>query len=967
MNQSTFLSRLAEHLQRNYNLQQQDVTIVFPNKRAAFYLRNALKENNPQTLWLPQMLSIEEAVTQWSRIELADSIDILFELIDIDARLPHDQEHKSDLNTFGSQAAQMAKDFDEIDQYGIDATKVFEYVVGDKELQVWDIDSQDRTEREKEYLRFFKSLQTYYLQLRDRLTLQGKGYYGMITRYLAEMPEKELLENAGEGKIIFAGFNAMSATEERIIDTLIRNGKAEILFDYDHYYFDDENNEAGHFARLHKSKHPDWLKNGVLDRLRQEEKNIHIISVSGNALQTKALQANLQETNNEDQTIVLADEHLLIPVLNAIPDNGTYNSFKVSMGYPINKTPVNQLVKAYLALCRRNKITRNINDNGILRETSGWYIWPVLRLMDLEIVKIVFPKSETSDFNRWKTNAVNSGKFIIEGKDLDEMRQTPGIQAFLRILLTGTNENTPKSVLDNLCNLLAFITQTLLDKEDCDKLTFLINQVSEIGKIVNRLQQIVERHSMYIEELQNLETLYRLLSSGATIRLKSDNTEGLQIMGLLETRNLGFERLHLLSVNEGILPPDKSRGCFIPQFIRHFYGLPSHVESQAVVAYNFYRLLQDGKDIYLYYNNLGDTSGGEASRFILQIKYELAQHANIKIIEENFVSETKSLLEGKELQANKDNAIDRLRYLIEEKGLSPSALSTYLHCPLRYYLHYILQIKDSSIEEDMGANDIGTVIHDTLELLFADYLPHDGTQPIIDKELFDKVIRPQWKDKIEQAIVAKFPNGFPDMGYNFLNRVTIEQQLSNYLDYTSKQLEHSTLSIIKTEGELRASIPTDLGEFVFSGRADRIDRCNGIIRVIDYKTGHVNNSNLKVPVRHQYESDLEYLRLIPDKALQLLLYKYMYLKGTPTPEPVEGAIHALKYPQNIEFYLTKTTPSRNDTDVDANFLEDQSFISDMEAMLKAVVNEMLDTNIPFVQTEDNKKCGYCDFRLICKR
>ncbi len=963
MSESTFISRLANHIQSHYDLKKQELTVVFPNKRAAYYLRNAFREQSNQTIWLPQMISIEEAVTQWSGMVLADNIDLLFELIDIDAQMHLEQS--SDISVFGGQAAQMAKDFDEIDQYGIDAQKVFEYVSSDKELRIWDIDGEGHKEKEREYLKFYKSLYEYYLRLRERLFQQGKGYYGMITRYLSELSETELLEKAGDRKVIFAGFNAMTATEERIINSMIKNGKAEILFDYDQYYLDDPNNEAGHFARLYQTKHTEWLSNGICDRLRTEQKTIHIISACGNALQAKALQDKLQETNDPTQAVILADEHLLIPVLNAIPDNGTYSDFKVSMGYPMAKTPVNQLAKMYFTLCRHKKIKRTTKDKTNEIVTEGWYIWPIFNLMDLEIVKIVFPKAETAAFSRWKTDSVNSGKFIFEEKDLDELKPITGIHEFLSIILTGLSNRTPMALLSTLDHLLAFLTHTLLAKENDSSPNFLINQVSETGKYISRLMQIAERNTNYVKDLQSVEILYRLLVSGATIKLKSDSTDGLQIMGLLETRNLGFEQLHLLSVNEGILPPDKSRGSFIPQFIRRASGLPSYAESQAVVAYNFYRLLQNGKDIYLYYNNLGESSGGEASRFILQIKHELAKNTNIKIVEEAFESESESAPESTPISAQKTEALDRLHYLIGEKGLSPSALSTYLNCSLKYYLRYIVQIKDESVEEDVGANDIGTVIHDTLELLFADYLPHDGNQVIINKDLFDKKIKTQWEKKLAEAMAKVFPKGFPDVGFNYLNHVTIEQQLKNYLEYTSKQLAHGDLIILETEGELRACLKTGQGDYVFSGRADRIDRFGGVIRVIDYKTGHVDNADLKLPIRHHSDSDLDYLRTIPDKALQLLMYKYMYLKEHHTQEPVEGAIHGLKYAHTVEFSLSKATPKDDDANVD--FLEDRSFITDMEAMLEAVVEEMLDTKKPFEQTKDDDKCKYCEFKLICKR
>ena len=965
MSQDTFISELAKHIQSHYDLTQQELTVVFPNKRAAFYLRNAFKESCIQTIWLPQILSIEEAVTQWSGIALADTTDLLFELIDIDAELH--MEQNSDLSVFGSQAAQMAKDFDEIDQYGIDAKHVFNYVLDNKKLEIWNFDEEKSKEKEVKYLHFFQSLYEYYLRLRDRLSKQGKGYYGMITRHLSELSESELLERTGERGIVFAGFNALTTTEERIIDTLIKKGKAEILFDYDTYYVDDGNNEAGLFARKFRQSHPKWLENGISNALTTQPKVIHIVSASGNALQTKALQAKLQENHNESHAIILADEGLLIPVLNGIPD--TYSAFHVSMGYPLSKTPVNQLVKEYFSLCRRNRIIRKITDNGTERMADGWYIWPVLHLMDLEIVKIIFPKSELEAFSRWKHKVVNDGMFIFEDSDIEALQQMPNIQSFLRIILSKRSDNSPSAALESVKLILAFLSDLIQKRNDANETVFLLNQVSEIGKTVSRLKQIIERNSKYINDLQSVETLYRLLSSGARLKLNSSDANGLQIMGLLETRNLDFKRLHLLSVNEGILPPDKSQGSFIPQFIRYACGLPSYAESQAVVAYHFYRLLQNGENIYLYYNNLGETSGGEASRFILQIKHELAKNANITVTEESFSSEAHTSIEAKALSAQKTNVLDRLHYLIEMKGISPSSLSTYINCPLKYYLRYIAQIEDNSVEEDTGVNVIGTIIHDTLEFLFADYLPKEGKMQIIDKELFDKVIKPQWEQKLTQSITKNLPNGLPDVGFNYLNRVTIEQQLKNYLNYTSKQLEHSDLIILETEGELKATLSAPFGTCLFKGRTDRIDQSNGLIRIIDYKTGHVDNSDLKVPVRHHSESNLDYLKQIPEKALQLLLYKYLFLKENPTisPEQVTAAIHGLKYANTIEFSLTKVSPTKSDTDADITFLEGDSFIPDMEAMLEAIVTEMLDTEISFVQTEDEKRCRNCDFRLICKR
>ena len=961
MGQNGFIERLYDHLNSHYNPGTEELTIVFPNKRAAFYLRDAFKQYCTQTIWLPQMISIEEAVTQWSGITLADSLDLLFELIDIDAQLHRNQEYTSDLSTFGSQAAQMAKDFDEIDQYGIDAKAVFNFVVENKRMGLLDLELARNNEKEQKYLHFFLSLYDYYLKLRERLAEQGKGYYGMITRHLSELPEQALVDSLGERRVIFAGFNALTTTEERIINTLIRNGKAEILFDYDKYYVDDPNNKAGLFARRYLQTHPEWLTRGISDTLSTENKTIHIISSGGNAMQAKALQSKLQEKEDRDTAIILADEKMLIPILNAIPDTEAYKSFNVSMGYPVKSTPVNQLVTFIFSIRRRKSITREINDKGKIHIAQGWYIWYVLHLMDLEIVKITFPKNEIDTFNTWKNKVVKEGKFIFEASDYEALEAAHHLQELLKAILTDLEDITPQSVLRNLSIVLALLAEVINTKEDKESFYFLLNQISEIGKIVSRLQQVASDNNHYIKDLQSIEILYRLLVSGATLKLNSNTTDGLQIMGLLETRNIDLKRLHILSVNEGILPKEKPQGSFIPQYIRHAFGLPDYAKSQAVTAYHFYRLLQNGEDIYLYYNNLDDTSGGEASRYILQIKHELAKNANISVTEESFGCTAKPVAEAKAVTAAKDDIMDELQHMIQEKGLSPSSLSTYTNCPLKYYLKYVEKIKSDSLDEEIGSDVTGNIIHDTLEFLFQDYRPQDDRIQIVDKPLFDNVIKPQWKAKLDQAIAERQPRGFSDIGFNYLKIVNIRQQIERYLKQTSEQLEHSTLTIIKTEDELETTLPTVNGDCRFYGRTDRIDQFDGITRVIDYKTGRVTDKDVTVPARLPEESDLEYIKRIPEKALQLLIYKYLYLKTTPnmTPDKVTAAIHGLKYKRiefNLGFQKTETP-----------FLSDDTFIDDMEALLKAVVNELLDKDIPFVQAEDDKKCSYCDFKRICKR
>lgn len=964
-----FISRLAQHITANFDLKNQNLTIVFPNKRAAFYLRSEFKRIINDNIWLPQMLSIEEAVTQWSGITLVDNLDLLFELIDIDAELHPDKlKSDTDLRVFGSQATQMAKDFDEIDQYDVDAHDLFNFIVADKELQIWNFDEERRKEKEKKYLQFFHSLHDYYLKLRERLAAQGKGYYGMITRQLSHLNDEELSKNVGDRFIIFAGFNALTRTEETIIEKLVNNGKAEVIFDYDRYYIEDENNEAGFFARRYQEKHGKWFANGISERLLEEEKNIHIISCSGSTIQAKALQDNLQAINDKDTTVVLADENLLIPVLNAIPDTATYVDLKVSMGYPLQQTPINQLIKEYFILQRGKKIKRKISVKGEEKTIEGWYLWPILRLMDLEITKIIFSQAETQAFSNWKIEAVEKGTFIFEENSLEDFKKFPDLQGFLHLILKVSE--TPGQILDSIREMLCFVAQKTQKQSQDNDLLFLLNQISEIGKIINRLDLVIKKHKEYITDTQDVELLFRLVSVGNAIKLNSSTTDGLQIMGLLETRNLDFGKIHILSVNEGILPAEKPQGSFIPSFIRKAHDLPGYYEKQAVFAYHFYHLLQSANDIYLYYNDVGNKSGGEPSRFILQILQELPKrNAKIRITEEPFAGQTANPGEIKTLAADKKPALEELQNIICKKGLSPTAISTYINCPFRFYLKYIKKIEDNSVDEDTGSNITGSIIHKTFESLFQPYLPNDGQRQIINKELFINKIKPNAEKELQKAIEEELPGGLSDIGYNYMNKLALHKWLHAYLYYTEKCLEKNELIMLELESNLSSSITINGLQCNFAGYADRIDKYGETYRVIDYKSGKVDDDSVKLPYREESETDIDYLKRIPEKALQLLLYKYFYLKKNPdiSPQDITAAIHSLRRSKEMQCELVKAMPKKSDS-AEVPFLLDETFTDDMGKLLTALIEEMLDTEIPFSQCEEGGKvCGYCDFCDICRR
>ena len=916
MNHVEFIYGLARHIKETYNLKKEELTVIFPNKRAAFYLRSTFKEiYQGEEIWLPQMLSIEEVMTQGSGIQLVDNIDMLFELIAINAELTHSE---SDINIFGSMAVQMAKDFDEIDQYHVDADHLFSYIYEMKRLGAWDLE-HGITPEEEQYLHFYEGLKKYYDKLRQRLDTQQKGYYGMITRYLSDLSDEELLKKTGKRKIVFAGFNALTPTEQTIIDKLHKNNCAEVIWDYDRYYIEDENNEAGLFARRYIKSQKQWKPTVFSNRLFTEEKEIHLVAVNGNTIQSKALQSLLQVEHEKDVAVILADENLMIPVLNSIPDDPRYSSVMVSMGYPLRQTALNHLVSAFFTLRRKG---RKVHD-------EGWYVWPILRILDLELIKVIFNKQEINELDAYRSHIAEKTIFIFKEEDFNDYCKSEDLRLFMKILLEAP-----------INKLLSFISNKIQQSgEGNGAMLFLLNQISATGKVLNRLKDILERNHRDINNLDEWEVLYHLISSNTSIKLNSSATGGMQFMGLLEARNIDFDTFYMVGVNEGILPAERSHGSFIPYQIRKECKLPDFHEKQAVYAYHFYRLLQGAKRMYFIYNAAGAEAGGEPSRFLLQLKYELAKrNPNIKIIEEVFVNRTEKTPSPDVLLASKSGDIPYV--------LAPTSLSAYIQCPLRFYLKYIMGIKDNSAEEETQNNVIGTIVHDTLEQL---YIEHCNS--LIDKDLFNNIIKPSLELKKQKVISKNFKQGLPDVGYNYLNKLTIDKLFANYIRYEEKQVSGHELYVINVEHKLKTTLRINDLDFIIEGRADRIDKFDGIVKIIDYKTGFINDRDVKVPNQIECAAD------IPEKAMQLLIYKYLYLKEHPDIKPgmVTAALFGLKN-QKVCFDLKVEHQGLN-----------EDFVQTMEAILTEVITSMLDETTSFSQPQDTKAspCHFCDFNSIC--
>ena len=908
-----FIEKISDYITTHYDLTKENITIVFPNKRAALQLRTELAKTIKTNFWVPQILSIQQAMEEWSGLQLVDNIEVIFEII----RMNHE---------FFCYAAQMAKDFDEIDQYGVNAEKLFTNLKYAKEIEEWNLSLENSVE--SNYLKFFASLLTYYNNLRDTLEKNGQGYYGLITKKIASFDDATLQKCTQGRKIIFAGFNALTKTEENIIVRMVENGNAVMLWDLDRYYYEDEKQEAGYFARKFFQHHPNIEKNFIGDSFLTQKKDINIISVSGNAVQTNALQLALQKDKKDKKSvIVLADESLLIPVLNSIPES--CGNIQVTMGYPFDKTTVYHFVDQLF----RFQQTLSDDENKI-------YLWTFLRFCNSDFIKLIFKGLEYETLNSWLMKMANDSVYYFKKEDLKEFKNKDKLLTLYEFLDIVTKKwKSSKECVKALKDILV-LSIGKLGKDD----NFVKNQISVAGRIANRIDLLLNKYADYIKII-DLQMLYTQVAGQMSINLQGKK-DGLQIMGLLETRNLDFDVIHFLSVNEGILPQNKSNNSLIPFDLRKEYDLPTYSQQQAVYAYHFYRLLQNAKEINLYYNNIADLSGmGEPSRFIMQLEYEYAKNnGNVNLTNYQYKSPSIKEKQGEIKVVKTDGILNKIT------SLSPTSIGSYVRCPLQFYWKNIEKIEDKSPDEEIQVNVVGSIIHATLDNFYK-LFGHE----VISLPLFDEMYKKYFKDCYHKSLTDNgFANGLPDTGFNYLNKTVIDNMLKNFIKYERKFLEESKqLSIIDTEKELEKYIDIQGHKVRLHGFADRIDKVGDEIRIIDYKTGKVNPYDVKI------NDKVEGITGMAEKAIQLLMYKYLYLL-----ENSESSEMLIK-PGIIGFQ--KLSHGVYNLEISETHELSHSFKESCDKYFNNFLEEIFNKDIPFTQTEDVMACSFCDFKNICKR
>ncbi|WP_103865774.1 PD-(D/E)XK nuclease family protein [Aquimarina sp. I32.4] len=890
-----------------------DLIFIVPSKRAGLFLKKELLEiYTDEILFAPIILSIEEFIVQLSGLQQIDNVQTLFEFYDTYLET-HPEQEKENFETFSNWAQTLIYDFNEIDRYCIDHKSFFTYLSGIQDLNHWYL-QKEKTELVHNYIKFWESLIDYYNNFKNKLLSKRIGYQGLLYRKASEDIQEYI--KTEKRKHILVGFNALNNAEQLIFQRLLEADIAKIYWDADQFFIDKTYHEASLFLRTYrdtwgyyKEKPFQWIQNNF-----SQEKDITLIGVPKNIGQAKTIGqilASIPKAKLEKTALVLADETLLQPVLNSLPD--TIDSLNITMGLPLKEVPLSAFFELLFTL---HKIT---NPQGLYYKLIIEVLssQPAYRLLGLEATRLINTISKENivyiTLERLQEGVAEKEKQIL--KLLFESWQNVAVAL----------ENSKKILI------------TLRDNLDKDKDELELEYVYHFHLVFNK---IVTLHStyQYLTTVGSLYTLYKDILTTETLDFAGEPFRGLQLMGMLESRCLDFETVIITSVNEGVLPAGKSMNSFIPYDLKSAYNLPTYKEKDAIYTYHFYRLIQRAKKVYLLYNTENEgVGGGEKSRFLLQLDIDKRpKHKLAKYI----VSARVPKLIARPLQVDKnEDIVVRLKKL-GAHGLSPSALTTYIRNPIDFYYKYVLGVQETEeVEETIAANTLGTVIHNILETFY---------KPIEGKFLTIEDIN-KMRTQIETELKKEFKQEYTKLditqGKNLLIFEVAKQYIYNFLKTEEKVLNSGRqLKIISIESNLKTKLHIpELGFPIYiKGKVDRIDELDGQVRIIDYKTGRVSKNDVVIMDWDLITEDYKY-----SKVIQVLAYAYMRHNENPISQAFQAGIISFKNLQAGFLGFGTKESVRGKVNYEITNVVFEEYLRQVTKM----ISEIFNNKIPFIEKE----------------
>ncbi|WP_288369320.1 PD-(D/E)XK nuclease family protein [uncultured Algoriphagus sp.] len=942
-----FLKETAQKLLDSHH-RMEELVVVLPNRRAGLFFTRYLGELIDQPVWMPEVKTIEQVFYGLAENTPADDLTLIFELYELYRQI---QEEPEDFDRFYFWGELILKDFNDLDQFLAPAKTLYQNLAEIKAFesdlsfltpeqrdlisQFWLAFAKQNDQEKQKFLRFWQILGRLYEDFQHRLKTAGLAYSGQLYRKVAEnldtipRPEKQH---------VFVGFNAFTLAEERLIGFFVKEFGAEIFWDLDQYYLNDKLQEAGLFFRdYHRdSIFGKTFPEEIPDRIRHQRENIHVHSIP-----LKTNQANLvgklleeipAEEALEETVIILPDEQLLFPVLHYLPPQ--IDKLNVTMGYPVRNAPVYAFLDAVLDLQRYVKIRE---------ERVSFYHKPVTDLLS-------FPYLLQEDPTHFQELLDK-----IKGENLLEIPAD---------LLVGQSELAalvfkqvdPSEIFDYLTELITHLA--LMLQEDEVQRSYLFQAFKQL----NRIKEIFQSNHSKALKIDFVLKLFRQIFRELKLPFEGEPLQGLQMMGVLESRNLDFRRVIICDLNEGSFPPGGGINSMIPFNLRRAFGLPVQEQNDAIYAYTFYRLLHRAEEVHLIYTTAADQGkAGEMSRFLQQMQAELGVAAPEISMVPVGLTPSKVIEVAKSPQVLNDMEAFLAKSNPEEKNrpLSASALNMYLDCRLKFYFRYVAGLKErEEVVTEIDPSTFGTILHNAVEIIYG-LGEGEDSRKIDPHEI--KRLRPQVQTAVDQAIrnFYQLEEG-KQMDYSGQLQIAREifvKYLEAILDYDQ---ENGEFTILGVEKNVPASIPVETKDgtvhFALQGVIDRVDEKDGVVRLIDYKTGKDDKKVLSIASLFDRDEKKR-----NKAAMQTLLYAYFYQFEQPeNRKALKPGIFNIREIYNPEF---NPFLQMNGQEIHDYREVEEEFVSGLSAML----GEILNPEVPFSQTEDEEKCKYCAYKEICGR
>jgi ATP-dependent helicase/nuclease subunit B len=904
------------------------VDIVVPSQRIALHIKKELANTLLQPVFLPNIKTINVFIGEFYKQKPIDSLSALFELYQSYCKV---FKNPDSFDTFLSWGNQILSDFNDIDKYLLDEKNVFGNLKSIKEIESWSFNSEELSETQKKFLLFWEQLGELYTVYNQDLSEKGLCTVSKMYKEIANEPYR-YFKDFKQSKVYFLAFNALSKSEEQLFKYFTKSGMGECVWDVDAYYLNNIQQEAGLFIRKYK----EWstISEEVLStNLLKSEKNIELLAAKSNLDQVNYISKIISENqafNQRNSAVVFADESLLRPFLNVIPEN--IERMNVAMGYPLSQsysfTLLDVLFKTLKSITRyRNKKHLYYKDFELLFKNE--MVQTFLKYKKCDLTNLV---RKVQQYNY---------TYIPQAFIEEHLGETTQLFNFVFY----NEKQTIAETLTSIIELFQEIRQSYLAlNTDVIEREALYKLLLDLDKVKEYLAEFP-----YLETVEGLRIITSSILRAETISFFGEPLQGLQVLGLLETRGLDFENVVLVSCNEDILPKSSFSDSLMPNDLRVYFGLPTKIEKDAIFAYYFYRLIQRAKNVYLLYNNgLSEKlSSNEKSRYLLQLAKELPEvNSSIKITEKSFDFERNALLNNDSIIIKDAAYFERVDAYLKS-GISVSAINKYVECPKDFYVKYLLRIsEEKEIEETIELSTYGTIIHEVLEELYRMY------SPLITQDSIVQMLK-EHSEVLEKVFLKYFPGENYKEGKNYLQYRLAAHTVQSFLKKEKESIEaNGAIKIIGLEENYSFSLKvmTKQGEkeVVLKGNFDRIDQLSDAVRIIDYKTGNVAKADLKL--------NLEELDKKP-KALQLLFYQYLYYKdiskvnpNTQIGDKVTCGMYSLK---KLNQGLVELEWEKNDLET-----LNQNCFDALESYLINWIEELYDTESIIIH---NPKAKYCEF------